>query len=78
MRKQVDDKIQKLWDLLSEHRTQMQSVLNELQKQIKNKDPHRVGVLVGLIESLARSDVAYVLMIEMLEELSKPQGGIAG
>lgn len=78
MEKEIDGKIEKLWELLEEHSEKLKELVEILKERIQNRDLISVGEIAGEIQMIAVSDVCYTITIEILEDLKKPKTRIAG
>lgn len=71
---EVNDKIDKLWNILMGHHKELIVKTKQLKTAIGNKDTEEAGAISGAMQMIAQSNVTYTLMIEVLEDLKKTQG----
>lgn len=67
----VDDKVEKLWELLAEHNKTYGEYIQRQKEAIANKNFDNVGIVSGAIQMRAQSDVCYATIISVLEDLRK-------
>lgn len=65
----VDDKIEKLWELLELHIKDYERRIKRMRELIKRRDVVSFGNLAGEVVVIGQSDVCYATSIEILDDL---------